>query len=93
MLAEKWQFSPKMIQCIRNHHIYDKHGTNAMAECLEVADRISEKLGYDSRGNLSAEAGEWVLPKRFCDNLDEVIETLGDTDKIIEDAKQYSQAA
>lgn len=89
MLARRWQFPENLIECISEHH--SGKFSSPLAECLYVADRITDKLGYDSHGNLAADPNLPDLPARFGGDLDHVIAELGDLDKMIEEAKSFSQ--
>jgi len=89
MLAKRWQFPASLVDCIAGHH-GPKYAT-PLAECLLVADLVAERLGYDSNGNVSAGADELTLPKRFGGDLDAVVAALGDTDKMVAEAKMFSQ--
>lgn len=90
MLAKRWQFPEYLVECIAGHH--NAQYPTALSECLHVADLIAARLGYDSNGNISAEETVWKLPQRFGADLDAAIVPLGDTRKLIEDARQFSQA-
>ena len=89
MLAKRWQFPDSLADCIAGHH-GPKYPT-PLAECLLVADLVAERLGYDSNGNITAGGDEPALPKRFGGDLDAVITVLGDTSKLIAEAKMFSQ--
>ncbi|MCX7175159.1 MAG: HDOD domain-containing protein [Proteobacteria bacterium] len=90
MLAKRWQFPDSLVDCIAGHH-GPKYVT-PLAECLLVADLVAERLGYDSNGNISAGADAPSLPRRFGGDLDAVIAALGDTSKIVSEAKMFSQS-
>ncbi len=89
MLVKKWQFPESLVECIAGHH--SSIHASPLAECLYVADLIAERLGYDSNGNISADGSPQIVPERFGGDLDSVISTLGDMEKLIEDAKQFAQ--
>ncbi|MBP9714131.1 MAG: HDOD domain-containing protein [Sterolibacterium sp.] len=88
MLVKRWQFPDYMVECIAQHHTTPQ--VSSLGECLFVADLIAEKLGYDSMGNISAD-GPQVLPERFGADMDALIETLGDMNKLVEDAHMFAQ--
>ncbi|MFA6314230.1 MAG: HDOD domain-containing protein [Sterolibacterium sp.] len=90
MLAKRWQFPASLADCIAGHH-GPKYET-PLAECLLVADLIAERLGYDSNGKISAGGVEHYLPKRFGGDLDATMAELGDTSKMIAEAKMFSQS-
>src|ERR1035437_5184823 len=89
MLAKRWQFPEMLVECIGNHH--SDISCSPMAECLYAADLIAERLGYDSCGNISADANLPALPERFGTDLDALMASLGDINKLIEDARQFAQ--
>lgn len=89
MLAKRWQFPRPLVDCIAGHH--GPEYPTPLAQCLHVADLIAERLGYNSKGNISARVEVEVLPERFGGDLDAVIGVLGDTSTIIEEALQFSQ--
>jgi len=89
MLARRWQFPETLIECISEHH--SGSFCSPLAECLYVADQITDRLGYDSHGNLAAEMEPPALPARFGGDLDTVMAALGDLDKMVEEAKSFSQ--
>ncbi len=89
MLAKRWQFPDALVECIAGHH--GATLISPLAECLYVADLIAERLGYDSNGHMSADADLPALPARFGGDLEHVIAAMGDMDKVIDDAKQFSQ--
>lgn len=89
MLAKRWQFPDTLADCIAGHH-GPKYAT-PLAECLLVADLVAERLGYDSNGNITAGQEPQALPRRFDGDLDAVISMLGDTSKMIAEAKMFSQ--
>lgn len=90
MLAKRWQFPDELVACISGHHT--PGFSSALAECLYVADRIAEHLGYDSNGNLGAEVAAQPLPARFGGDLDHVIAELGDLQRLVEEAQAFSQS-
>jgi len=89
-LAKRWQFPNSLVNCIAGHH--GPEYATPLAQCLHVADLVAERLGYDSKGKISAAGGVEALHVRFGGNLDSVISALGDTSIMIEEALQFSQA-
>jgi putative nucleotidyltransferase with HDIG domain len=89
MLVKRWQFPDHLVDCIAHHHSLPH--VSALGECLFIADLIAEKLGYDSNGNISASGAPHELPERFGNDLDSIISGLGDTNKLIEDARAFAQ--
>lgn len=89
MLAQRWQFPETLVACIGGHH--SEGFSSPLAECLHVADRISEQMGYDSGGNLDSEEAP-PLPARFGTDMDVLIASLGDLNKMIAEAKTFSNS-
>jgi HD-like signal output (HDOD) protein len=90
MLAQRWQFPQYLVDCIAGHH--GAQYATPLGECLHVADLIAGRLGYDANGNIGAEANACRLPERFGAGLDAAMAALGDTNRLIEDARRFSQA-
>ena len=63
MLAKRWQFPRSLIDCIAGHH--GPEYPTPLVQCLHVADLIAERLGYDSKGNISARVELEKLPDRL----------------------------
>lgn len=91
MLVQRWQFPESMVECIAHHH--DVPQVSSLGECLFVADLIAEKLGYDSMGRVSAD-GAPIIPTRFGAeaDLENIMGSLGDMAKLVEDAHMFAQA-
>lgn len=71
MVAEKWKFSPKMVDIIRNHHLHDESAKNDLETAIVyLADTLCMMMGIGG--------GADGLYYRF---HKEVIESLGFTDK------------
>ena len=71
MVAEKWKFSPKMVDIIRNHHLHDESAKNDLeTSIVYLADTLCMMMGIGG--------GADGLYYRF---HKEVIESLGFTDK------------
>lgn len=90
MLAGKWQFPAALVECIRNHHSPEAPAS-AMNDCLRMADLISRLLGQGNGMNPYREGEEPINPRRFGTDLDRVINSLGDIDKLIADAMAFAQ--
>lgn len=89
MLAKRWQFPDSLVDCIAGHHGTEIN--SPLADCLYVSDLIAEQLGYDSNGHMSADTDLPPIPARFGGDLTHVMAEIGDIDKLIQDAKQFSQ--
>jgi len=92
MLVEKWQFPSGISTLIREHH---QPPTSAVgvAPCLFVANQVSKELGYGAAGHMAGEPLPPELTGHFGADLSEVIETLGDITKLVEEAQMYAQAS
>ncbi|MCE5182688.1 MAG: HDOD domain-containing protein [Betaproteobacteria bacterium] len=91
MLAEKWQFSDTLIDCIRNHHS-PSDDENAMWASVYAANQISKKMAYGNSGNPCVEE----LPVAVCNflggDIDAIIVSLGgELSKIAEEASLFAQ--
>ncbi len=91
MLAGKWQFPPALVESIRSHHDPDAPAT-AMNDCLRMADLISRMLGQSDSSNPYKDGEVPINPQRFGTDLDRVIDSLGDLDKLLSDASAFAQA-
>lgn len=91
MLATKWQFPAALVECIRNHHSAEAPAS-AMSDCLRMADLISKLSGRGDNENAYRENEAPINPRRFGTDLGRVIESLGDLDKLIAEAKGFAQA-
>ena len=92
MLAQKWQFPPALIECIRIHHTADAP-TTAMNDCLRMADLISRHLGEPADSSPYREGETPISPQRFGTDLAKVIAALGDIDKMVADATGFAQVS
>ena len=89
MLAERWQFPPTLVECIRNHH--SEAGQNVMGDCLRMADQICRYRQFGDAGNPYRPGEEAVAPQRFGTDLEAVIASLGDIDKFVAEARSFAQ--
>jgi putative nucleotidyltransferase with HDIG domain len=86
-LAERWQFPPELVDVIRLHH--DEEGSGPMMDCLRVANQISRMRELGDAGN--PWRGEpCAAPQRFGEDLDQVAGSLGDLQKIYDDAMAFA---
>jgi len=90
MLAGKWQFPAALVDSIRSHHSPDAPAS-AMNDCLRMADLISRNLGDGDMSNPYREGEVPINPARFGTDLDRVLASLGDRDKMIADAMSFAQ--
>ena len=91
MLAAKWQFPAALVECIRNHHSPDAP-PSAMNDCLRMADLVSRLLADKTRIDPYREGEAPINPERFGTDMEKVIDSLGDIDKLIADARGFAQA-
>jgi putative nucleotidyltransferase with HDIG domain len=89
MLAERWQFPPALVACIRNHH--QEAGQDAMGDCLRMADQICRYRQFGDAGNPYRAGESTVAPQRFGQDLEAVIASLGDLDKFVAEAQSFAQ--
>ncbi|MDP2694876.1 MAG: HDOD domain-containing protein [Gallionella sp.] len=90
MLAEKWQFPPMLVDCMRNHHSPDA-GNGVMWASVCAANQISKKMSFGDSGNPCIEALPPAARNYFGGDIDEIIASLGDLSKIVEEAQVFSQ--
>jgi putative nucleotidyltransferase with HDIG domain len=90
LLAKRWKFAEPLVNCIRDHHDEAAQPT-AMLDCLRMADAICRKLAFGDAGNPWHEEELATLPLRFGTDIESVIASLGDLQKIIEDAQAFAQ--
>ncbi len=90
LLAKKWQFAEPLVECIRDHH-EEAAQPGAMLDCLRMADMIGRKLAFGDAGNPWREEELARMPVRFGAAIEEVIERLGDLEKIVADAQSFAQ--
>lgn len=89
MLVEKWRFAPPLIETIRHQFIDDLRDTELIA-CVFAANQISKKLKFGAGGNPVVEELPPAIAQRLGGNLDEVIASLGDLDRMYEEAKVFA---
>lgn len=89
MLAERWQFPPSLVECIRSHHHDGEQ--DAMGDCLRMADQICRYRQFGDAGNPYRAGEPPIAPQRFGTDLEAVIASLGDLDKFVAEAHSFSQ--
>lgn len=89
MLAERWQFPPALVACIRTHH--QEGGQNAMGDCLRMADQICRYRQFGDAGNPYRVDEAPIAPQRFGTDLNAVIESLGDMSRFVAEAQSFAQ--
>ena len=90
LLAKKWQFAEPLVNCIRDHHKDDAEPA-AMLDCLRMADIVCRQLAFGDAGNPWRESDLALMPARFKGDIAAVIDSLGDLQKIVEDAQSFAQ--
>jgi len=91
MLVEKWRFAAPLVETIR-HQFGDDLLDTEMIACVFAANQISKKLKFGSGGNPKVEELPPPIAKRLGGSLDEVIASLGDLDRMYEEAKVFSSS-
>ncbi len=89
-LAERWQFPPHLVEIIRMHHD-EEHAPDAMMDCLRVANQISRMREFGDAGNPWRGDEACAAPARFGEDLEQVVLSLGDLQKIVDDAVAFAQ--
>ncbi|MDP2806097.1 MAG: HDOD domain-containing protein [Gallionellaceae bacterium] len=92
MLVEKWQFPGDISTLIREHHDAEP-GLVGVGVCLYLGNQIAKHLGYGAPGYPAVEELTPALAERFGGQLPEVIESLGDITKLVDEAQLYAQAS
>jgi putative nucleotidyltransferase with HDIG domain len=92
MLVEKWQFPSGISKLIREHHEMSANA-DGVSICVFVANQISKQLGYGAPGYAAVEELPPEIAARFGGNLAQVIESLGDISKLVDEAQVYAQAS
>lgn len=90
LLAKKWQFAVPLVNCIRDHHA-EQAAPSAMLDCLRMADAICRKRAFGDSGNPWREEELAFLPQRFGSDIEVIVASLGDLQKIVEDAQAFAQ--
>lgn len=91
MLVEKWRFAANLVETIRHQHGDDLLDT-AMIACVFAANQISKKLKFGSGGNPCIEELPPAIALRVGGSLDEVITSLGDLDRMYEEAMVFAKS-
>lgn len=89
MLAARWLFPANLVSCIGNHHSNDVH--DGMNDCLRMADQICRYRQFGNAGNSYYESEPSVAPQLFGSDLDMVIASLGNLDRLLIEAKNFAQ--
>jgi HD-like signal output (HDOD) protein len=89
MLIRHWQFPEALAACVGAHH--DGPGGTPLGECLHVADRLALRLlaGDDTPPADLAQP----IAARFDADLDGLLRGLGDTDKLLAEARLFCQGS
>lgn len=90
MLIEKWRFAASLVETIGNQHGESIKDTDMVA-CVFAANQISKKLKFGFGGNHCVEELPAALALRLGGTLDSVIESLGDLDSLLEEARVFSK--
>ncbi len=91
MLAQKWRFSPTMVEAIRNQFDLEPKDT-ALVACVFGANQISKKLGLGCGGNPFVSDLPAAIAQRLGGTLEQVIASLGDTSTLHREALLFSAA-
>jgi putative nucleotidyltransferase with HDIG domain len=91
MLVEKWRFAAPLVETIR-HQFVDNLLDTEMIACVFTANQISKKLKFGSGGNPCVDELPPAIAQRLGGSLDEVIASLGDLDRMYEEAKMFASS-
>ncbi len=76
LLSEKWNLPAHLTACIRNHHCHD-HEESLIIDAVSAADQISKELKIGFAGENMIEKLPDVILERFGNNVQAVINSLG----------------
>lgn len=91
MLVEKWRFAAPLVETIRHQH-GDQRKDSAMIACVFAANQISKARKFGFAGNPLVEELPPDLAERLGGSLDDVIASLGDVDKLFDEAKIFARS-
>ena len=91
MLAEKWRFAAPLVETIRHQYGAERKDRDMIA-CVFAANQIGKKLKFGFGGNPCVEEFPPDVARRVGGSLDEVIVSLGDVQKLFEEAKIFARA-
>lgn len=89
ILAEKWQFPKSLTDSIRFHHDGER-SDSFISACVYAANQISNRLAAGLEGSADEELPPAVAA-RCGGSLEDLLVSLGDLAKIVEEAKLFSQ--
>lgn len=89
ILAEKWQFPTSLADSIRFHHD-DEGAHTAMSACIFAANQISVKLTAGSAGD-GLDQLPPAVAARCGGSFEDLVDSLGDFSRIVENAELLSQ--
>ena len=91
MLVEKWRFAAPLVETIRHQYGAERKDSDMIA-CVFAANQIGKKLKFGFGGNPCVEELPTDVAKRVGGSLDEVIASLGDVEKLFDEAKIFARA-
>ncbi len=91
MLVEKWRFAAPLVETIR-HQFGDQRKDSDMIACVFAANQISKARKFGFAGNPLVEELPADLAERLGGSLDDVIASLGDVDKLFDEAKIFARS-
>lgn len=90
MLAEKWQFPATLADCIRDHHSAED-GKGGIWASVYAANQISKKMSLGDGGDPCIEDLPPAVRSRLGGDLEKIMASAGDLEKIAEEAQLFSQ--
>lgn len=91
MLVEKWRFAAPLVETIRHQYGAQRKDSDMIA-CVFAANQIGKKLQFGFGGNPCVEELPPEVAKRLGGSLDQVIVSLGDVQKLFDEAKVFARA-
>ena len=86
-----WRFAAPLVETIR-HQFVDNLLDTEMIACVFTANQISKKLQFGSGGNPCVDELPPTIAQRMGGSLDEVIASMGDLDRMYEEAKVFASS-
>lgn len=76
MLAKKWALPDPLTTCIARHHSPDQGESDALTDCVFVANQVAKKLEFGSAGENDLEDVPESVLERFDMDLDKIISSM-----------------
>lgn len=92
LLAEKWNFSLRLIDAIQRHHVDDAAlDVKPLTGCVYAANQISKKMRYGFAGESLIEKFPEPIRNLFSLDIDGLIESMPELDDEVDRARAFIQ--